>query len=162
MPAPKRAQSAYFLWMNENRAKIQKDLGTTSIGDVGKEAGKRWGSLGAAEKKPFEDKAAKEKVAHEKAMEAYKKTDEFKQDEKEKSGTKRKSSKDKDENAPKRTKSAYFFFLDDVRAPIMKELDTKKIGDVAKEAGARWQKLSSAEKKKYEDQAAAAKAAAGK
>uniref|UniRef100_A0A7S3UK64 HMG box domain-containing protein n=1 Tax=Oxyrrhis marina TaxID=2969 RepID=A0A7S3UK64_OXYMA len=55
MPAPKRAQSAYFLWMNENRAKIQKDLGTTSIGDVGKEAGKRWGTMSAAEKKPFED-----------------------------------------------------------------------------------------------------------
>lgn len=41
--APKRNQSAFFLWMGENRERIKKP--GMSVGDVAKAAGVEWGKL---------------------------------------------------------------------------------------------------------------------
>ena len=59
----------------------------------------------------------------------------------------------KNSNLPKKPKSAYFFFCDDVR-PAMLEKAKKKgkkvvIGDVAKELGTKWKSLSDKKKEKY-------------
>lgn len=40
--APKRPQSAYFLWLNENRDKIREDNPGISITEVSKKAGELW------------------------------------------------------------------------------------------------------------------------
>ena len=42
---PKRALSAYFLWMNENRDKIKAENPGLSIGDLGKKFGELWKNL---------------------------------------------------------------------------------------------------------------------
>ena len=44
---PKQPMTNFFIFNNENRAKIQADLGTNSIGDVAKEAKKRYDNLSA-------------------------------------------------------------------------------------------------------------------
>ncbi|VDM63486.1 unnamed protein product [Angiostrongylus costaricensis] len=46
--APKRAQSAYFHWLNENRAKIKKE--GDSVADVAKRAGEMWKAMDAEAK----------------------------------------------------------------------------------------------------------------
>jgi len=68
--APKRAQTAYFLWMNENRSKITKP--GMSVADVAKEGGAQWKAMSEADKKPWEEKAKKDKERYEKEMAEYK------------------------------------------------------------------------------------------
>jgi len=66
--APKRAQSAYMLWLNECRASITKPgMGVT---DVAKAAGAEWGKL--TDKTKWEKKAADDKKRYEREMASYK------------------------------------------------------------------------------------------
>merc|ERR1711920_974766 len=55
--APKKPQTAYWLWLSENREKMFKEVGTKDITAVGKLAGERWKALDAKLKVPFEKKA---------------------------------------------------------------------------------------------------------
>ncbi|VDO50471.1 unnamed protein product [Haemonchus placei] len=70
--APKRAQSAYFHWLNENRAKIKKD--GDSVADVAKRAGEMWKAMDAESKAPWEKKAAADRERYESEMKEFKKT----------------------------------------------------------------------------------------
>merc|ERR1712196_136096 len=74
--APKRPQSAYSIFMSENREAILKSLpaGANPITDVARKAGEQWKALSTAAKKPYEAKAEKLKAEYEKAVEEYKKT----------------------------------------------------------------------------------------
>merc|ERR1719266_589609 len=74
---PKRPQSAYFLWMADQR----EGLSAQGLGhkDVLKKCGELWKDVTAEEKKPYEDKAAVAKKAYAVELEKYKKTDEYKQ-----------------------------------------------------------------------------------
>merc|ERR1712032_594540 len=56
----KRPASAYMSWFNDNRKSIKgKD-----VADIAKKAGSMWKTLSAANKKTYEDKAAKAKKAY--------------------------------------------------------------------------------------------------
>ncbi|KAE9554192.1 hypothetical protein FO519_002613 [Halicephalobus sp. NKZ332] len=68
--APKRAQTAYFLWMNENRSKITK--AGMNVAEVAKEGGALWKAMSESEKKPWEEKAKKDKERYEKEIAEYK------------------------------------------------------------------------------------------
>eukprot|EP00931_Biecheleriopsis_adriatica_P008539 TRINITY_DN1096_c0_g1_i1.p1 TRINITY_DN1096_c0_g1~~TRINITY_DN1096_c0_g1_i1.p1 ORF type:complete len:227 (-),score=98.18 TRINITY_DN1096_c0_g1_i1:145-765(-) len=74
--APKRPQSAYSVFLSENREAILKSLpaGANPITDVAKKAGEQWKALSANAKKPYETTAEKLKAEYQKAMEEYKKT----------------------------------------------------------------------------------------
>jgi len=66
--APKRAQSGYMLWLNDNRASLTKPgMGVT---DVAKAAGVEWGKL--TDKSKWEKKAADDKKRYEREMASYK------------------------------------------------------------------------------------------
>merc|ERR1711915_340402 len=67
---PKRPQSAYFLWLNDNREKIKKENPGISITELTKMAGQKWRELD--DKKEWEDRAAEAKVEYEEAMKEYK------------------------------------------------------------------------------------------
>lgn len=68
--APKRAQSGYMIWFNENREKIKKDNPGIKVTDIAKKAGELWSTL--KDKTEWEGKAAKEKERYNKEMEEYK------------------------------------------------------------------------------------------
>ena len=74
--APKRAASAYMLWLNENRAAIKDELLTTNpdakITDVTKRAGELWKELGDEQKAPFQAQSDELRTAYHEAMKAYK------------------------------------------------------------------------------------------
>jgi len=75
-----------------------------------------------------------------------------------KSPKKSKSGKSKSKkDGPKRPKTAYFFFMDDVRSDLVKKYPKEGVTDIAKRMGAKWKKLAAADKKKYQDKAAKAK-----
>merc|ERR1719330_293165 len=72
--APKKPQTAYWMWMNDNRDALTKELGTKDVTAVGKLAGERWRALDAKLKAPFEKKAKDLKDAYDKALKEYKAT----------------------------------------------------------------------------------------
>eukprot|EP00932_Pfiesteria_piscicida_P015268 SRR837773.2731.p1 GENE.SRR837773.2731~~SRR837773.2731.p1 ORF type:complete len:774 (-),score=319.63 SRR837773.2731:248-2569(-) len=68
MPAePKRPQTAYFMFVGENRKNV-----SGSMGEVGKKLSEMWNSLEKAEKEQWEEKAKEAKEVYEKAMAEYK------------------------------------------------------------------------------------------
>ncbi|XP_042858739.1 FACT complex subunit Ssrp1-like isoform X2 [Penaeus japonicus] len=67
---PKRAQSAYFIWLNEHREMIKKENPGISITELSKLAGQKWREL--KDKKEWEEKAAEAKKEYEAAMKEYK------------------------------------------------------------------------------------------
>merc|ERR1711920_1086090 len=70
---PKKPQTAYWLWLGENRASLSKEVGA-DITKVSKLAGERWKALPEKAKAPFDKKAAELKAVYDKAMAEYKKT----------------------------------------------------------------------------------------
>lgn len=163
---PKRPMSAYFLWMNENREKIQADLGTKNVGEVGKEAGERWKKVTAADRKKYEDKAEKAKADYEKTMAVFQKSSKFAEwkaaqsDAKEAKGEKVAGKKrEREEGEPKRPQSAYFLWLNTVgREDLKKSSPDAKVTEIAKMGGETWGKMETKEKKPWEDKAEKLKA----
>uniref|UniRef100_D6MKA2 Transcription factor n=1 Tax=Lycoris longituba TaxID=272140 RepID=D6MKA2_9ASPA len=71
---PKRPPSAFFVFMEEFRKQFkEKNPNNKQVSVVGKAAGDKWKSMSAAEKAPYEAKAAKRKVDYNKTMVAYNK-----------------------------------------------------------------------------------------
>lgn len=64
----------------------------------------------------------------------------------------------KDPNAPKRPLSAYMLFSQDKRAEVKEEKPDVTFGEIGKILGAKWKEADEAERKPYEDKAAAEKA----
>merc|ERR1711975_197848 len=106
----KKPASAYFIFANEKRAEIQKQLGTTEFGAVTKKTTEMWKGLTDAARKPWDEKAKAQKDAYDKyitspegaaALKAYK--DQVKEA---KESVKGKHAGDEDEPVAKRAKTA--------------------------------------------------------
>jgi structure-specific recognition protein 1 len=68
--APKRAQSAFMIWMNEHREQIKEENPGIKVTEIAKKAGEMWNVL--KDKSEWEAKAGKEKERYTKAMDEYK------------------------------------------------------------------------------------------
>merc|ERR1712048_1157591 len=62
----KKPQTAYWLWLGENRENIVKMLGTAKGPDVAKKGGEMWKALTDAARAPYEKKAKEQKDAYDK------------------------------------------------------------------------------------------------
>jgi len=69
---PKRPQSAYFLWMNGNRKKINKENPGLTVSEFGKLAGGMWKEIDDEERQEWQDKAEDAKKDYEVALEEWK------------------------------------------------------------------------------------------
>jgi len=65
--APKRPQTAYFLWLQENRPRLTKP--GMAVTEVSKAAGAEWNKIG--DKSKWEKGAAQDKIRYEKEMAIY-------------------------------------------------------------------------------------------
>ncbi|KAE9551001.1 hypothetical protein FO519_005787 [Halicephalobus sp. NKZ332] len=65
--APKRAMSAFFFWMTENRDRLKKP--GMGVADVAKAAGVEWGKL--SDKTKWEKLAENDKKRYEKEISQY-------------------------------------------------------------------------------------------
>lgn len=134
--APKRCQSAYFMWLNENRSKIKKD--GDSVADTAKRAGEMWKSLSEEEKKPYEKKATDDKIRYESEMKEYKSSGaaaSFKKEKMKNSPVKKMKSKSNATplKSPLKTKSREFVTdSDDSDAPLEKVKKLEKVGEKKK------------------------------
>merc|ERR1712026_554694 len=71
---PKKPQTAYWLWLNDSRAALQKEVGKNDITLVAKLGGAKWKAMPDKDKAPYEQTAAELKATYDKAMEEYRKT----------------------------------------------------------------------------------------
>lgn len=70
---PKRPQSSYFIFMQEQRSKIQEENPeATSIGSIAKIVGQLWKNMSPEERKPYQDMAHNQKQMFQKEMESFK------------------------------------------------------------------------------------------
>ncbi|KAI0317150.1 high mobility group box domain-containing protein [Amylostereum chailletii] len=60
--APKRALSAYMFFSQDWRERIRAENPDASFGEVGKLLGAKWKELDDTEKKPYHDKATRDKA----------------------------------------------------------------------------------------------------
>uniref|UniRef100_V5GLI2 FACT complex subunit SSRP1 n=1 Tax=Anoplophora glabripennis TaxID=217634 RepID=V5GLI2_ANOGL len=67
---PKRATSAFMLWLNENREKIKKENDGIKVTEIAKKGGEMWREL--KDKSEWEAKANKDKERYNKEMAEYK------------------------------------------------------------------------------------------
>ena len=65
----KKPPSPFILFAKEERAKVITELGVLSVGDMGKELGRRWRNLSLEEKAVHEDRSKKNKKRYETGME---------------------------------------------------------------------------------------------
>ena len=155
--APKKPKTGYFLFCDDHREEVKKELGGKSASEVSKVLGERWNNLTDEEKAPYN---AKYKIAmekHKKEMEEYKKNKP--ESEEEESGSDSDSGKKKrkrgakkakkDVNAPKRPLTSYMIYSNEKRKQLMEANPSLKVTDVAKQIGALWKELSEAAKKPY-------------
>ena len=153
----KKAMSAYWLWLSENRVTITKEHGLEGKrgSEVSKKAGELWKAIDAATKKKYDDLAAKDKARYEEEVKTLGKRE--RQPKKDKEGRAGKKAK-KDKEAPKRPMSAYFLWTQENREAVMKQYKIEKAGpEFTRKAAEAWKTVSDAVKKEYAAKAAKAK-----
>jgi hypothetical protein len=178
--AIKKPQTAYFLWLNANRAKIQDMVGAKDFKSVASKASELWKVASEAEKAPFESEAKRQKEAFEafratpegqKAVEeqkAEKKEEKKAQEEKEAEKTRIREEKqvarekreaktaakaiEKDDRL-KQPMTAYFSWLNDNRERIAAMVGGKGGPEVTKKGSQMWKELAEEQRKPYEDKA---------
>mmetsp|Transcript_32819 Transcript_32819/g.47512 ORF Transcript_32819/g.47512 Transcript_32819/m.47512 type:complete len:204 (-) Transcript_32819:310-921(-) len=146
--APKRPQSAFFLFSNAMRSVVKEESPNATFGEVAKLLSEKFKALTASEKSKWEKKAQKDKDRYHREMEHYVPPS----DDEEEIGRKKK--KKKDPNAPKRNMSAFFIYSNEVRDQVKTDNPGIKFGDVAKMISAQFKALSPDERKKFDDYAA--------
>lgn len=162
----KRPMTAYFLFLNANRAKIETMVGGRDPKKVSTKASEMWKTASPAEKKTFEDQFAADKKKYDeylKTEEGQKALEEKKGERADKKDAKIKremkvaaKSVEKDEKL-KKPQSAYWMWLGDnrdkINAELKKEGKSCSVSDVGKKAGAMWGSLPAADKGPYEAKA---------
>jgi hypothetical protein len=164
---PKKPQTAYWIWLGENRDSLTKEAGSAKAPVVAKLAGEKWKSMSAAAKKSFEDRAAKLKAEYETAMQAFKdgggqvgkRRLEKKEAKDAKADKKAKKEARKASGKPTRPATAYMVWLGENREALAKEAGSAAPPVVAKLAGEKWKALPASTKKPFEAKAAELRAA---
>jgi len=176
--AIKKPQTAYFLWMNASRERIQTLLGTKELKAVAAKASEMWKAASAAEKGPHEKEAKRQKDAYDafvatpEGQKALQEKKAGKQEEKQAKQEKEDARKQKKEEIQiarekracnmavkaiekderlKKPLTPYFAWLNDNRERICATLGTKNPMQVGAKASEMWKKLSEKEQKPYQD-----------
>ncbi|KAL7248536.1 hypothetical protein ACSBR2_003300 [Camellia fascicularis] len=96
---PKRPPSAFFVFLEEFRKTFKRENPhVKAVSAVGKAGGEKWKSMSAAEKAPYEAKAAKKKSEYEKVIKAYNKKQESMVDDEESEKSKSEINDDDEES----------------------------------------------------------------
>merc|ERR1719499_166447 len=137
-----------------------KDSPDMTVAQIGKKLGKMWKAVSEADRAPFEKKAATAKAAYTTKREKYEKSAGYTKHQMRMLAWKIHETKKpfkKDENAPKRTTSAYMLYAASVRAKILKENPEMSVTEVMKEQSVWWKALSDKDREPWVNKAAAEK-----
>ena len=152
--APKRATTAYFIFMADVRDKVKEENPNLKSNELSKIMGQMWRDMDSSDKKKYEDLAEKDKERYKEEMESYSSSDSSSSDSDvevsdSEEKKEKKEKKKKDPNAPKRATTAYFYFMDEVRDQVKEENPDVKPAERTKIMGKMWRELE--DKSKYEE-----------
>ncbi|WP_329028072.1 non-histone chromosomal protein 6 [Streptomyces sp. NBC_00690] len=69
--APKRALSAYMFYSQDHRERVKQANPDASFSETGRILGNEWRSLSDTDRRPYEERAARDKSRADAEMEAY-------------------------------------------------------------------------------------------
>ena len=75
--APKRPMSAFFLFSEEQRPLVMAELGNISVGEIGKELGRRWAVLDKDKNRKYDAVYLEAKARYEEEMKTYQPSHQF-------------------------------------------------------------------------------------
>ena len=139
--APKKPQTAYFLFMNATRAKVKEAEPDLKFGEMTKKLTEMYKNLSEEEMKEWNEKAKEDKERYQAEMEAK--------------GLAKAKKPEPAAGQPKKALSAFFLFSAEAREKLKDE--NIKQSEVLKRIGAQWKELSETNKKVWEKKAAADK-----
>lgn len=154
---PKRNMSAYFLYSNENRARVKQENPEAAFGDIAKLISAEFKSITDKERKKWDKKAAKDKERYLDQMTRYVAPEpETDSDDSSDGGARKKKKRKqvKDPNKPKRNMSAFFLYSCAHRADIKKENTEATFGELAGLVSVSFKALPDKERKKWDKKAA--------
>eukprot|EP00586_Coscinodiscus_wailesii_P005793 CAMPEP_0172483170 /NCGR_PEP_ID=MMETSP1066-20121228/10046_1 /TAXON_ID=671091 /ORGANISM="Coscinodiscus wailesii, Strain CCMP2513" /LENGTH=319 /DNA_ID=CAMNT_0013246883 /DNA_START=249 /DNA_END=1208 /DNA_ORIENTATION=+ len=147
--APKKNLSAYNYFFQAKRDEIKEDNPDATFGELSKLISQEFRSLDTMEKIEYEDKAKKDKARYESEMRSYNKRNGIKGG---------KTGKPvKDPNAPKKNLSSYMLYANHARAKVKERNPDATFGELGKILGQKFRNLSSKDRKKWDEKAAADK-----
>jgi len=154
--APKKPLSAYFQWAAVSRAKVVEECPEGNLPEITKKLGAMWRELPKDQKSEWEEKSKKQQSVYLNLLAAYKMTSDH--SEFEKSWNEWQINETckpfkKDENAPKKSLSAYMIFATDKRPEIADKNPDSKQAEIMKIIGAAWSELNEKQKLPYEKRA---------
>jgi len=147
--APKRAQTAYFVFLNANRQKVLAEKPEWTVREVVSELGARWRAMDAEAKKPFEDIAREDKIRADQEKSAWIAAGNEMPARRKKKKHKKKKKRINDGTHVKRAVSAYIFFLIKNQPAVKSANPTYKVGQVAQEIGKMWRAMNDEQKGPY-------------
>lgn len=127
---PKRPTTAYFYYMNENRAAMKEKHPDDKATNLAKKIAEVWNKMSDKDKKPYLEKAEKDKLRYQTEMAEITKDQPVK---------------------PKKAKTAYFCFMDEVRNEYKTQFPNEKMTILSKKMGEAWRNLNDTDKQKYVD-----------
>jgi KaiC/GvpD/RAD55 family RecA-like ATPase len=146
--APKKNKSGYLFFCQEMRPVVKEENPTMKANEIMAELGARWKELKENEPEEVERymcMAAEDKTRYEEEMKNYVPS----ADEEEKPKEKKSRAK-KPADSPKKNKSGYLFFCQEMRPVVKKENPEMKTNEIMAELGARWKELKENEPEEVE------------
>lgn len=140
---PKKARSAYVFYTIEKRPELKAKHADLDFGQLTQRVADGWNQLSEAQKAPYEAQAAADKTRFDGENK------DFNEAHPEVARRRKKARK----NAPKKARSAYLYYTQEVRPTVSAANPGIGFGELTKLVAAQWAKLSDAQKKKYEKQA---------
>jgi len=153
--APKKNKSGYLFFCQEMRSVVKKENPDIKANEMMAELGARWKEMKENEPEEVEkymEMAAEDKTRYEEEMKNYVPSADEEEKPKEKKTKKTKKATD----APKKNKSGYLFFCQEMRQVVKEENPDMKTNEIMAELGARWKELKENEPeevKKYMEMA---------
>ncbi|PQM42550.1 high mobility group B protein 6-like [Prunus yedoensis var. nudiflora] len=164
---PKQPMSAFFLFTNERRAALVAESKT--VPEIAKITGEEWKNMTDKQKRPYEERAKKNKEKYMQEMEVYKQTKEeeassLKKEEEELMKLQKHEAlqllkkKEKTENIikPKKPASSYILFSKEARKSLLEERPGTNSSTITALISVKWKELSEEERKPWNDKAAEA------
>ena len=146
---PKRGLTAFMFYSAERRPEIKIADPDLASGEVAKQIGVEWREFKDAKKVQYQKKSDKDKARYVKEMESYEPPEsEF---------GKKKVKRKRDPDAPKRSKSAYMFFVSERRSALVKLHPEWTFGEYGKAMGEEWRNVTASGRKKWDKMSAADK-----
>jgi hypothetical protein len=139
----KRPKTGYMFYCSEHRDEVKQAHPDAKMTDLTKILASQWKDLSTAEKKPYQDMAAKDKKRYEEEKEA---------NPQQQVKTEKKSKKNPDR--PKRKLTGYIYFCQQSRPSVKEDNPDMSPKQLTSELGRLWNQLDDSTKKSWNEKAA--------